>query len=359
MNTDKVTIGLISYKEKEVLGQILSDLKNQNTFDKIEEVLLIQNSSCQKTNQIALDFSNKLPLKIMTNFSNNIGKARSLIVTHSTQDLIVFVDADCRVATNWLQLMLENWSLAYTKGGIALAAPNRLPENQWWKKIVNLSLSHPLGHGWSPQAWVPETMTATYHIPTTNALFLKEKLLEAGNFSSNYCQIGEDLELGLRLNKLGTLYLFPKPFVSNNSATSYWRYLKRLFFFASINVIKKTTQCPNVKPTKRFKFLNSINAFLFQNRNGNFLLLTSSLLVPILLISLIGSLFNYRYLFILYTYGCLLILSSAYIFYKNKHRLSLSLSFFWFIQQIVYSLGVCLGVLLQKKLLTRKTSVKL
>ncbi len=317
MNIDKVTVGLVIYKEKEELQSVLSDLKNQNAYQSIGEVLIVQNSNCEQTFNVAQSFLNQLPLKIFTNQPNNIGQSRSLIVKKSQYPLIAFTDGDCRLPKNWLKNLLNHWQSHLLEHKVALAGPNRLPENDWWQKMVNLSLSLPIGHAWSPQSWIPPHPVPTYHIPTTNGLFLREHILKAGNFSkSNHNNVGEDLDLGLRLKKFGTLYLLPTPIVENNYATSYFETLKRLFQFGQART--------------KYKNLLSFLTLLFLP-----LLLTTCILSHFEPLFLIGPTL---YLFILF-------LGSVYVYFKHKNPFSFLLSFFWFVQHFSYSLGALFHLL--------------
>ena len=229
-----LSIGIVCYREGEKLSQVLNSLKVQSRFDCIGEVLLVQNGDCESTLKTAQTFLNILPLSIRRNPLNSIGRARGLIVENSRFDLLAFIDADCMAPVDWLEKLLENWDSIKDKNKVALCGPNRLPEHGFWQKTFNLSLQHPLGHGWSPQAWIPNQKTPVRHIPTTNSLFLKEEIIKAGNFSPSKSKVGEDLALSLRLSKTGALYLFPDPVVLNDFAQSYLNLLKRLFQFGTV-----------------------------------------------------------------------------------------------------------------------------
>ena len=227
----RLTVALVCYQEKEKLVYVLEDLRNQSAFDKIGEVLIFQNGTCKHTRKTAENFLDKLPLTILSSPSNHLGLARAALVNNSSYDLIAFTDSDCRLPTKWLEELLFHWKNEQTNNTVAIGGPNLLPEEKFWQKMLNLSLSHPLGHGWSPQAWKVKTKTKVSHIPTTNGLFSKQAILSAGNFSKKHKFAGEDLDIGFRLKKNGELILFPSPTVINNYARTYPESLKRLFIF--------------------------------------------------------------------------------------------------------------------------------
>ena len=230
----KVTVGLICYEEKERLSHTLKSLAEQIARHKIGEVLLVQNGTCKRTLAVARSFLKQLPLTILPHPVNHIGRARALIVRRAAFPLLAFTDGDCAVPPDWLKTLLLNWESCKAASPAGVGGPNRLPEKFFWQKTVNLSLCHPLGHGWSPQAHRPKTPRSVFHLPTTNALFSLAKIKTAGNFSEKCHPAGEDLELGRRLRKIGPLYLFPHPTVINDCADTYFQYLKRLFRFGRV-----------------------------------------------------------------------------------------------------------------------------
>jgi len=311
MKHTKVTVGLVVFKEKESLNMLFSSLKQQEFFSHIGEILVTPNSPCQVTLSIVRSFMHALPIKILPTQDNHIGKARALIVKKALYPLIAFTDGDCKLPQNWLHQLLQNWHTLAPSQCLALAGPNRLPEDFWWQKMMNLSLSYPLGHSWSPQAWIPAQPHKTYHIPTTNSLFLKDAILKAGNFSTiNHPHRGEDLELGLRLKQLGHLYLCPTPIVQNHYALSYWKALKRLFNFGQTRGFYK-------------------NKIFFINL----------LFVPTMLIMLVLSVVSDVFLLGLIAYITLLFVGSACLYYKSKNHWSMLVPAFWFMQHLAYSLG--------------------
>ena len=308
-------MALVCYREKEKLTYILSDIQRQTAFDKIGEVLLFQNGNCKETRKAGEMFLDQLPLKIFSAPTNNLGLARAILVKKSLYDFIAWTDSDCSLPKAWLEELIRHWRNTKTDKLVAIGGPNRLPEKKFWQKMVNLSLSLPIGHGWSPQAWKVSHATKTYHIPTTNGLFLKSAILKAGNFSKHNKHFGEDLKLGFDLKKQGELILFPSPLVINHYANSYFESLKRLFMFGTIQSQRKSLLFYLVIPFAPLTF--------------GFLIL---------------SLFNRLFLLVFASYFFTLFLFSFQVLFKNKKRISLLLPFFWFFQHFSYSLGTNFGL---------------
>ena len=315
---NKVTVALVCHKEKEKLKLVLENLKKQSAFNKISEVLVFQNGNCQHTRNTAESFLKILPLKILSSPANNLGLARANLVNHAQGDLIAFTDSDCRLPTSWLEDLLSHWQKESGNNVVALGGPHLLPQEKTWQKTLNLSLSHPLGHGFSPQAWRVLKKTEVSHIPTTNGLFLREAILVAGNFSPLYPVAGEDLDLGLRLQSQGKLILYPHPVVINHYAETYVQNLKRLFIFGSL-----------------------------KNRHINLQFFLSFLFFPLFITGFILALSQTAFLIVFLCYFVLLLLSGLAVGSKNKQSLKLCwlLPLFWFLQHLFYSAGTFSGTI--------------
>ena len=316
IGSSQITIALVCYQEKENLRFILEDLKQQTAFNQMGEVLLFQNGACKKTRETAQGFLNQLPLKILSHSENNLGLARSKIVKIAQHNWIAWTDSDCRLPTNWLRSLIFQWDQINQKNLSAIGGPNRLPEQYLWQKGINLSLNFTIGHGWSPQAWAPKQIKKTSHIPTTNGLFSKQAILQAGNFSPNYPLAGEDLDLGFRLQKQGQMRLLPSPIVINNYAASYFDSLKRLFIFGSIPVQKKSP-----------------------------LFYLSMPFISLMLICIVLSFFWNFFLWAPVSYFLFLIFYSCFAFLKTQKKIAFLLPVFWMGQHISYSLGETTGLL--------------
>lgn len=312
----KVTIGLICYREKEKLALTLQSLVEQTAFQNIGEVLLLQNGNCQKTLNCAKSFLKTLPLTLLSQSVNHIGKGRAMIVNQTIYPLIAWTDGDCLLPLDWLVKLLNHWESCEKLSPAGVGGPNRLPEKTLWQKMVNLSLSHPLGHGWSSQAWRPEHKVSVSHLPTTNALFSVSKIKQAGNFSLEYHPTGEDLHLGLRLRKLSPLYLFPSPLIVNDHSSSYFQSLQRLFRFGQVRWINK-----------------------------DFLLIPSFLFVPGFCLFLILGFYLFIYWLPLIFYFILLLGATLQVLNKSRTFLSLLLLFIWPVQHFAYSFGVLSGLM--------------
>ena len=316
INSSKVTVALVCYQEKENLRFVLEDLKRQSLFAQIGEVLLFQNGTCKKTKETAQSFLNKLPLRILSSPDNNLGLARSKVVQEAKYKWIAWTDCDCRLPEHWLESLTAQWDSNFQQEKLsAVGGPNRLPEKQLWQKATNLSFNFAIGHGWSAQTWMPKQAVKTYHIPTTNGLFLKAAILQAGNFSPKRQFTGEDLDLGHKIKKQGAMLLLPQPIVINNYADTYWENLKRFFIFGKAQAQRKS-----------FLFYVSMPFF------------------PVMLFCISLSLFWKIFLLAPFSYLMLLFFYSFFAFLKTHKKTAFILPVFWLAQHTCYSLGETAGL---------------
>ena len=318
IKSSKITVALVCYQEKESLKYVLEDIKKQSLFDQIGEVLLFQNGACTKTRETAESFLKQLPLKILSNSKNNLGLARSELVKQAQYEWIAWTDCDCRLPTDWLKSLISNWDNSQQENLAGVGGPNRLPEKQLWQKATNLSFNFAIGHGWSAQTWIPKQAVKTYHIPTTNGLFLKKAILEAGNFSPALPFVGEDLDLGRNIKKQGEMLLFPMPIVINNYAETYRDNLKRFFIFGIAQAQRKSKL-----------FYLSMPFFPF--------MLSCTLLSFFWGVFLLAPIFYFIFLFFY----------SLFAFLKTHKKISFILPIFWLGQHSSYSLGETVGLFLK------------
>ena len=391
---NKITVALVCHNEKEQLGLILQDIKNQSFLKHIKEVLVLQTPHfkeeyCKKTREIAESFKKELPLIFMSSKKNHLGLARHKIIEKAESKWVAFTDSDCRLKEDWLENLVKNiqdrqnlkekkikksakkmtqllgqkenlteiFHYKKPKKIVAVGGPNRLPEDKFWKKMLNLSLDFAIGHGFSPQAWIPNQAVFVSHIPTTNGFFLKSAVLEAGGFSSHFPYVGEDLEMGKRLRKQGELLLLPKPLVINNYAFSYSENLKRLFTFGLaqnknkgllfyLSLLFFPLFIGNILFLSFFWLTNSahiLNSYSIFNSSGA---------VPYseaLELSLPFIFFTVEAYFFFSFYFLILLVYSLKACMKVRSLSPLILIFFWILQHLAYTSGAVWGFLINRK----------
>lgn len=233
----KVSILICAHNEDKNISGLLVSLAHQSQFHCIDEIILADNNSSDMTfeKSVAIGKDYNLPLKVISLKSNNIGRARNILVERAKSEFVAFVDADCRLKPNWLESLCNHY-LLFSKDNpklVGVGGPNRLPGKSTFQKTVNKNLDKSWLHGFSPQGYTKKNHALKVdHIPTTNALFQRMAIIECGNFSNKYNRVGEDLDIGLRLNKKGgQLLMNASPLVENNCAENLVQWGQRMFNF--------------------------------------------------------------------------------------------------------------------------------
>lgn len=130
-------------------------------------------------------------------------KARNIGVNHATGELIVFLDADCIVSSDWIEKLtapFEDPSIVAVGGGVTFSDSN------YWTLSDNLSMFYSF-LSTSKQRFVKQ-------LPSLNLAIRKDLFLQAGGFDESYPRpSGEDFALTLKLSKLGKLLFLPNAWI--------------------------------------------------------------------------------------------------------------------------------------------------
>lgn len=212
----KVSVVIPSYNCIDLLKITMASLENQDIAKEDFEVIVVDDGSKDDTSTYLKSYNGPLKLKTVINPANMgraISRNRGLAV--STNELIVFLDADIEASPDLLRLHLQ----AQEKGACACVG-----------KIVyhpGLEINRLMGYldrRGSAKADSGSVIPGKY-FRTTNASAPLSVIREAGFFDENFVQYGgEDTELGIRLEKKIPVYSLPEAVGYNR----HWRELGEL-----------------------------------------------------------------------------------------------------------------------------------
>jgi glycosyltransferase involved in cell wall biosynthesis len=198
LKTPFFSIIIPTLNEEAYLPELLKDLTKQiyQNFD----VVVVDGHSEDKTQEIAQEFTTKLPkLTIINSTKRNLPYQRNLGAKNSQGDYLVFLDADVSVPINYLEKIhqallkkkvdyLTTWVEAdekTMKHGFIMNMTNLLIE-------VSKFIDKPFVCG-------------------GNAIFSKKSFMQVGGFNEDI-KMHEDYDLSVRLNQAGfKLYVLRKP----------------------------------------------------------------------------------------------------------------------------------------------------
>lgn len=99
----KISLIIPAYNEENYIGTCLRyALENTNKY--IDEIVVVDNASSDKTYEIALDYVEKYPIiKIIKEYKRWPNSARQRWYLESTWDILVFIDADTKAPKWWIE----------------------------------------------------------------------------------------------------------------------------------------------------------------------------------------------------------------------------------------------------------------
>jgi len=100
----KVSIIIPAYNEEETLGKLLDSLMKLNYPKKKLEVIVVDDGSTDRTGEIVKKFKR---VKLIKGRHKGVGAARNLGWKKSKNDIILFLDADMKVTTNYVKEIIK------------------------------------------------------------------------------------------------------------------------------------------------------------------------------------------------------------------------------------------------------------
>jgi len=211
----KVTLYIPCYNAEKYIIKCLEGVLRQ-TYP-IDEILIIDDGSTDKTVEIALNY----PVKIIKHGKNKgLAAARNTAFKNAKNEYVAALDADCVPEPDWLEKLMENFTddIVGVGGKLIEKYTNTLADKwravhmrQHWgdKKIVN----PPFLHG-------------------CNNVYRKDIIEEIGFYDEKFRTNAEDVDLCRRLRRKGYNFIYePKAIVKHlrkdnvfSVLNTYWRY---------------------------------------------------------------------------------------------------------------------------------------
>jgi glycosyltransferase involved in cell wall biosynthesis len=181
-----------TYNRKPILEKCLLALETQDFGDLVSgyEVILVDDGSTDGTLEWLAADSEMLPhLRSLSQSHQGPAAARNLGVEHAQGDTIVFIDSDLVVTKDFLQAHAEALTAGYKESDRLFT----------YGSVINTcNFDHP-----TTEPYKITDFSAAY-FATGNVAIARHWLIEAGLFDTQFQLYGwEDLELGVRLKKLG------------------------------------------------------------------------------------------------------------------------------------------------------------
>ena len=187
----KVSIIVPAYNEAKNIARTLKSLKNQTYQDR--ELVVIDNNSTDKTNQIAQQYADKVIVEKKQGYVYAVCRGAE----EAQGELITFCDADSVYPKKWLTKAVGKFTpnVVAVYGGCYSIDDNKLVSSLiaiGFAKFLILSKLLGLDN------------TCGYNFVIRKIIYDK-----VGGYDTNYRKISPDVELGQRLKKVGRVRLVP------------------------------------------------------------------------------------------------------------------------------------------------------
>ena len=190
MEKKELTISLIipAYNEERYIGECLEYVV-KNCNEKIFEIIVVDNASTDKTAEIAKKYKD---VKVITENSKGLTKARQRGFLESKGNIIANIDADTRMPKGWTEKIIEEFK--NNKELACLSGPYIYYDISPWKTfLVKLY--------WLIS--IPIYRLVGYMIVGGNFAIKRNILEKMNGFDTNIEFFGEDTNIARRASKFG------------------------------------------------------------------------------------------------------------------------------------------------------------
>lgn len=195
----KITLICPAHNEEFNLGPLINSIKNQTR--KPDEVIFVEDSSTDETYNVLKNFQlNNKNVKVFRVKNKNISKNRNFAIKKSKGEIIVCVDAGCKLENNYLEKIISPFNKREISfvGGISKIFPKNL-----FDKCFSL--------------FVEKNKLSKTYLPKGHAMaFRKDLWKKVGGFPENLALGAEDTFFGKKAISIGF-----KPFIVHD-AFVYW-----------------------------------------------------------------------------------------------------------------------------------------
>jgi glycosyltransferase involved in cell wall biosynthesis len=193
----RTSVIIPAYNAERTLPLVLNSLILQD-FSNFE-VILVDDASQDQTANIAHEFASQLSLQIIQNRENQgRARARNLGIQKACGDILILLDSDIEVKPNFLSLHLSVHDQAKRVVGIGVMA--------YPPDLADRALARYYSQRGAAKLKPGQSVPGKYFI-SCNASLPRSLFNEVGGFDQDFRVYGgEDLEMGLRLEKNGARF---------------------------------------------------------------------------------------------------------------------------------------------------------
>jgi len=211
----ELSVVIASYNARGTIAPCLEALCGQQTNREFE-IILVDSSNDGTAELVAKRFPNVRLIALAER--KFCGDARNIGTTHAKADVLAFTDADCTVAADWVERILQEHESESLIIGGSVANDGVCNTVGWAAYFTEFSL------------WMPNSSASVVaDVPGANMSYKRKVFEELGSFiEGTYCS---DTELHWRAQERGCRILFvPQISVTHSSLSGFREFLKHEFY---------------------------------------------------------------------------------------------------------------------------------
>jgi len=227
-----ISIVIPAYNEEKYILNSLRSLLNQNLVNTISyEIIIVDNNSTDNTYKIVKNFidkyrksNDKISFELIREYRKGVAFARQTGFSMANSKIIATLDADCIASPLWVRTIFNifNYDYDYLYNPFYRNLPSKIMDSI--KNTINKKIVAATGMIKFYDADTPELKFINNLIPLflklanffylfpslhgSNFAVLKEAFIQVDGFNLNL-KTGEDLDLGLKLEKIGRIVYLP------------------------------------------------------------------------------------------------------------------------------------------------------
>ena len=254
----EVTVVVIYHNEKRNLQTLLESFEDirDTGLEPQFRFLFIDNHSTDISSKIVkkwMDSNSWVKGEILNREENHMAEARQQALCKVQTPWLAFIDADSHLIPGWFEKVIKSIFDEGPETAVIGGESSYFVEKNWHFFIIPLAKCFPIGKKGSKKIEIP-------HVPTNNYLLKKEAGLKVGGFDSFFNQVGEDLDINVRLRKKYKIFYNPQFSVKHRPPSSIFNWYSKMALYGraqSFVLIKYFGEVPFEK------FLPGITILLF------------------------------------------------------------------------------------------------
>lgn len=198
----RISFIIPAYNEEKYIGECLESIIKYGPTD--TEIIVVDNNSTDLTAELVKQFPRVILLKEEKKGTNS---ARQRGLSSTTGELIAFIDADCRLSIQWLNIVREEFKK--NPQLVALSGAYYFSEikSKFTQGVIKIF------HYFTASV----SCLTGYVVYGGNLVARRTILLQAGGLNTDLVFHGDDADTGKRLKKYGQVKFLPKFFVFSSA----------------------------------------------------------------------------------------------------------------------------------------------